>query len=112
MVEEIDNRDMSFLPIAIHSPKYLTIQDIEKYNSKGFVAPFNAFSKDETITVREKVDNLFAKLQSYEDGRDSYSINCYQHKSKTVWDIVNTEKILNYIEDLIGSNIGTFLSNI
>ena len=105
MVEEADNRDLSFLPIANHSPKYLTIQDIEKYNSKGFVAPFNAFSKDETITVREKVDNLFAKLQSYEDGRDSYSINCYQHKSKTVWDIVNTEKILNYIEDLIGPNI-------
>ena len=55
--------------------------------------------------MREKVDNLFAKLQSYEDGRDSYSINCYQHKSKTVWDIINTEKILNYIEDLIGPNI-------
>ena len=105
MVEEIDNRDLSFLPIANHSPKYLTIQDIEKYNSKGFVAPFNAFSTDETIKVREKVDNLFAKLQSYEDGRDSYSINCYQHKSKTVWDIINTEKILNYIEDLIGPNI-------
>ena len=105
MVEEVDNRDLSFLPIANNSPKYLTIQDIEKYNSKGFVAPFNAFSTDETIKVREKVDNLFAKLQSYGDGRDSYSINCYQHKSKTVWDIINTEKILNYIEDLIGPNI-------
>ena len=105
MVKEVDNRDLSFLPIANNSPKYLTIQDIEKYNSKGFVAPFNAFSTDETIKVREKVDNLFAKLQSYEDGRDSYSINCYQHKSKTIWDIVNTEKILNYVQDLIGPNI-------
>ena len=45
------------------------------------------------------------KLQSYNDGRDSYSINCYQHKSKTVWDIINSEKLLNYVEDLIGSNI-------
>ena len=105
MVEEVDNRDLSFLPIANNSPKYLTIQDIEKYNSKGFVAPFNAFSTDETIKVREKVDNLFAKLQSYEDGRDSYSIDCYQHKSKTIWDIVNTEKILNHVQDLIGPNI-------
>ena len=105
MVEETDNRDLSFLPIINQSPKYLSVQDIEKYNVDGFVAPFTAFSSKETIKVREKVDDLFLKLQSYNDGRDSYSINCYQHKSKTVWDIIKSEKILNYVEDLIGSNI-------
>ena len=105
MVEETDNRDLSFLPIINQSPKYLSVQDIEKYNVDGFVAPFTAFSSKEAIKVREKVDDLFLKLQSYNDGRDSYSINCYQHKSKTVWDIIKSEKILNYVEDLIGSNI-------
>ena len=105
MVEETDNRDLGFLPIINQSPKYLSVQDIEKYNVDGFVAPFTAFSSKETIKVREKVDDLFLKLQSYNDGRDSYSINCYQHKSKTVWDIIKSEKILNYVEDLIGSNI-------
>lgn len=105
MVQVTTSRDLSFLPIKKQSPKYLSIQDIEKYNKDGFIAPFKAFSKNETLQVREKVDNLFLKLQSYNDGRDSYSINCYQHKSKTVWDIVNSEKILNYVEDLIGSNI-------
>lgn len=105
MVEETDNRDLGFLPIINQSPKYLSVQDIEKYNVDGFVAPFTAFSSKEAIKVREKVDDLFLKLQSYNDGRDSYSINCYQHKSKTVWDIIKSEKILNYVEDLIGSNI-------
>ena len=100
-----DNRDLSFLPIANDSPKFLTIQEIEKYNSEGFISPLNAFSSEEAVNIREKVDNLFVKLQSYEDGRDSYSIDCYQHKSKTIWDIVNTEKILNYVQDLIGPNI-------
>ena len=75
-----DNRDLSFLPIANDSPKFLTIQEIEKYNSEGFISPLNAFSSEEAVNIREKVDNLFVKLQSYEDGRDSYSIDCYQHK--------------------------------
>ena len=100
-----DKRDLSFLPIVNDSPKFLSIQEIEKYNSDGYIAPLNAFSSEETINVRKNVDNLFAKLQSYEDGRDSYSIDCYQHKSKTIWNIVNTEKILNHVQDLIGPNI-------
>ena len=100
-----DNRELNFLPIVNDSPKFLTAQDIEHYNSKGFVAPFNAFSAEEAINIREKVDNLFIKLESYNDGRDSYSIDCYQHKSKTIWEIINTEKILDYVQDLIGPNI-------
>ena len=57
MVPEITSRDLSFLPIKNQSPKYLSVQDIERYNKEGFVAPFNAFSKYETIQVRETVDN-------------------------------------------------------
>ena len=105
MVKENDNRDLSFLPIQTPSPKLLSLEDIEKYNSSGFIAPFNAFSKNEINEVRKSVDNLFLKLQSFKDGRDSYSINCYQHKSKSIWKIINNTKILNYVEDLIGPNI-------
>ena len=105
MVKKKDNIDLSFLPIENKSPKHLLVDDIKKYNKNGFVAPFNAFNKKESFEIRKQVDNLFIKLQSYKDGRDSYSINCYQHKSKTIWNIVNTEKILNYVEDLIGPNI-------
>ena len=35
MVKETDNRDLSFLPIQNSSPKLLSFQDIEKYNSSG-----------------------------------------------------------------------------
>lgn len=105
MIKEKDNRDLSFLPIENKSPKHLSVEDIKKYNKNGFVSPFNAFNKEDSIEIRKKVDSLFFKLQSYKDGRDSYSINCYQHKSKTIWDIVNADKILNYVEDLIGPNI-------
>ena len=100
-----DNRELNFLPIVNDSPKFLTTQDIEHYNSKGFIAPFNAFSAEEAIIIRQKVDNLFIKLESYKDGRDSYSIDCYQHKSKTIWEIIHTEKILDHVQDLIGPNI-------
>ena len=100
-----DNRELNFLPIENDTPKFLTVQDIEHYNSKGFVAPFNAFSAEEAIIIRKKVDNLFIKLESYKDGRDSYSIDCYQHKSKTIWEIIHTEKILDHVQDLIGPNI-------
>ena len=89
MVKEIDNRDLSFSPIQNSSPKLLSLEEIEKYNLHGFIAPFNAFSESEINKVRKSVDNLFLKLKSYNDERDSYSINCYQHKSKTIWKIIN-----------------------
>ena len=101
----MDNRDLSFSSIKNNSPKFLSAKDIDKYNLDGFVAPFNAFSNSEMIKIRKSVDELFLKLESYNDGRDSYSINCYQHKSKTIWNIINNEKILNYVEDLTGPNI-------
>jgi non-heme Fe2+,alpha-ketoglutarate-dependent halogenase len=101
----MDNRDLSFSSIKNNSPKFLSTKDIDKYNLDGFVAPFNAFSNSEMIKIRKSVDELFLKLESYNDGRDSYSINCYQHKSKTIWNIINNEKILNYVEDLTGPNI-------
>ena len=100
-----DNRDLSFLPIINHSPNFLSKKDIEKYNTDGFISPINAFSNKEAEDIRRKVDGLFDKLKSYEDGRDSYSLDSYQHKSKTIWEIVNTPKILNYVQDLIGPNI-------
>ena len=96
----MDNRDLSFSSIKNNSPKFLSTKDIDKYNLDGFVAPFNAFSNSEMIKIRKSVDELFLKLESYNDGRDSYSINCYQHKSKTIWNIINNEKILNHVEDL------------
>ena len=105
MVKEDAKRDLSFLPINNKEPKFLTNEEIEKYNKNGFIAPFKAFEENEAINVREKVDMLFHKLKSYDDDRDSYSINCYQHKSKTIWDIVSSEKILNYVKDLVGTNI-------
>ena len=101
----MDNRDLSFSSIKNNSPKFISKKDIDKYNLDGFVAPFNAFSNSEMIKIRKSVDELFLKLESYNDGRDSYSINCYQHKSKTIWNIINNEKNLNYDEDLTGPNI-------
>ena len=50
-----DNRELNFLPIVNDSPKFLTTKDIEHYNSKGFAAPFNAFSAEEAINIREKL---------------------------------------------------------
>ena len=59
MVKETDNRDLSFLPIQNSSPKLLSFQDIEKYNSSGFIAPFNAFSQNEIPEVIDKIVNVY-----------------------------------------------------
>ena len=47
-----DNRDLSFLPIANDSPKFLTIQEIEKYNSEGYITSLNAFSAEAAAITR------------------------------------------------------------
>ena len=52
-----------FLPIKNDNLKFLTLEDIENYNSKGFVSSFKGFDEKETINLRNKVDNLFDKLK-------------------------------------------------
>ena len=87
-----DNRELNFLPIVNDSPKFLTVRDIEHYNSKGFAAPFNAFSAEEAINIREKV-LVVDDLKTHSDEIKSLEKEITLFHANAVNKILKTSKI-------------------
>lgn len=93
---------MQFSPIE-RSPQHLTAEQVASYNDIGYVAPLGLFTPDEVRQQRNYLDGLLRQIQI--SGRDAYDINEYHHLCQGIYDIVTNEKLLDYVEDLIGPNI-------
>lgn len=104
-------RDLSFEPVKNDNPKKLTPEQIEFYNREGYVGPFPIFSKEEVRSSRDYFDHLLEELNRQGDGRDSYAINGYQTRCEGIWDLCVNERILEYVEDLVGPNIIAWASH-
>lgn len=94
-------QDLRFVPVVNPSPKRLTQADIDHYNSSGFVQPFDIFDAVEIGSIRNYVNGLMADLGP--DG--AYGINCYQARLSGLWDIATDPRILDHVEDILGSDI-------
>ena len=94
-------QDLSFRSVRTSSPLRLTKAQIEAYNHRGFVQPFDVFSESEIQEIRTYVDRLMSDMGA--DG--GYGINCYQARLSGLWDISTDPRILDHVQDIIGSNI-------
>jgi len=99
------DRDLSFRPVDNPAPRTLTPAQIAHYNDAGFITPLDVFRADEVAANRRYLDGLLADLAAYDDGRDSYAINCYQHKLRGLWHLCRSPQILDFVEDIVGPNI-------
>ena len=93
--------DLSFTPVKNPSPAKLTQEHIEQYNELGYVRPIDAYSSAEVARLRSYFDKLMADMGP--DG--AFGINCYQARLATIWDIATDDRILDYVEDIVGPNI-------
>lgn len=100
-----DARDLSFAPVVNPAPKRLTLEQIDFYNENGYVAPLDGFTPAGADANRAYFDSLLERLRAHRDGRDTYAINCYQHRCAGIWDLCVEPRLLDYIEDLIGPDI-------
>ncbi|MYD42343.1 MAG: phytanoyl-CoA dioxygenase family protein [Gammaproteobacteria bacterium] len=99
----VQSSDLRFIPVQNEQPKKLTHEQIERFNTDGFVEPLTFCDESEATKHRTDFDVLLAELKS--DGRDSYALDGYHAQSKTIWDLATDSRILDYVEDLIGPNI-------
>jgi len=99
--------DLSFKPVSNPYPETLTPLEIEDFNRRGFIAPLDVF---DARGVKNNVA-YFDKLLSQVPTTGAYSINCYQARCQGIWDICNTPRMLDYVEDLIGPNIVCWASH-
>ena len=96
-------RDLRFFPLGVERPNKLRAEQIAHYNSHGFIAPIRLWSTDEVTQIRLYFDELLAKAQ--DAGWDSYEITNWHKTCPQIWDLVNTPKLLDYVQDLLGETI-------
>lgn len=93
--------DLSFAPSSPDKLLRLTKADIEHYNAKGFVQPFDIFDAAEMTRIRAYVDGLMFDMGE----AGAYGINCYQARLAGLWDIATDSRILDCVQDIIGPDI-------
>ncbi len=94
--------DLSFQPIrAGKNLNRLSLQDVEHYNSEGYVASFDIYDAQEIKNIRSYVDSLMEAMGEV----GAYGINCYQARLSGLWNIATDDRILDCVEDIIGPDI-------
>ena len=96
-------RDLRFFPIETENPSRLTPEQILHYNELGYLFPIDLFTPDEVEANRAYFDKLLA--MAIAAGRDNYAVNGWHTHCQGVFDLVTDERILDYVEDIIGPDI-------
>ena len=96
-------RDLRYFPSTTTEPKKLTLEQVHYFNEKGYVFPIDLFSKEEADANRRYFDSLL-KMAS-DAGLDSYQVESWHTHSAGVYDLVTDDRILDYVEDILGPNI-------
>ena len=96
-------RDLRFFPVTNPFPRRLTSARINDYNERGYIFPLELFTEKEAEANRDYFDRFMAKAEAA--GLDSYSINGWHRYCSGIYDLVMEDRILDYVEDIIGSDI-------
>lgn len=96
-------RDLKFYPVENANPKALTPNQIEHYNTRGFIAPLDVYSPSQIAEIRSYFDQLLERVVA--EGGNSYSISSAHLKYGPVYDILTNPRIVEYVSDLFGENV-------
>ena len=96
-------RDLRFFPTTTTHPRKLTAEQISYFNEKGYVFPIDLFSEGEADANRRYFDGVLK--MTLDAGLDSYAISGWQTHCAGIYDLVTEERILDYVEDILGPNI-------
>ena len=97
------NRDLTFVPSVCDTPQHLSPAQIDQYNQRGYIFPLDVYTSEEVRANRVYFDDLMA--QATAAGWDAYSINGWQAQCAGMYDMIVEPRILDYVQDLLGSNL-------
>lgn len=101
-IAKID-RDIRFFPAECPSPKTLSSQQIDQWNSDGYLSPLDVLGSDEAISLRTFFDDLLSDALSA--GKDSYSISSAHLKHSRIYDLLAHPTLVGVMTDLLGENV-------
>ena len=96
-------RELQFFPVQNESPATLTPAQIQHFNENGFICPLDVFSETEILEHRVYFDQLMEKAMAA--GWNSYSINGWQTHCTGIYALINEDRILDYVQDLLGETL-------
>lgn len=96
-------KELRFHPIENDNPKVLAREQIQQFNEQGYLSGIRIFSEEEMVRHRAYFDRLLDYF--HEQGKNSYAINGFHRQYYGLYDLVQTPRVLDIMEDLIGPNI-------
>jgi hypothetical protein len=96
-------RELGFLPVENPSPRWLSGQDIDRFNELGYLMPFDGLDDAEARELRAFFDGVLAGF--LELGRDSYSINSAHLRFGRIHDLMRHPRLIGPVADLIGPDV-------
>ena len=96
-------RDLKFHPAAATSPATLSVEQIESYNTGGYIKPIDVYSTDEIADLRNYFDRLLE--ETIAAGGNSYSISTAHMKYGRVYDMLTNPKIVDCVADILGNDV-------
>ena len=96
-------RDLAFRPVRNEKPEHLSPEQINRYNERGYLMPFQALDENESDDLRTFFDNVLAQAEAA--GRNSYSVSTAHLRHGRIYDLMSHPRILGPVADLLGPNV-------
>ena len=96
-------RNLTFHPANPANAKTLSREQVEGYNTHGFIRPVDVYAPDEIAMIRQYFDRLLENTIA--SGGNSYSISTAHMKYGGVYDILTNQRIVDCVADLLGEDV-------
>lgn len=96
-------RDLRFHNAAASEPKSLTAEQIDCYNTNGYIRPLDAYSTEDIADIRQYFDKLLE--ETIAAGGNSYSISTAHMKHGRVYDMLTNPVLVDYVADILGDDV-------
>lgn len=97
------DRQIGFVPTVNSDPKILNGDDIDRWNTDGYLCPLTVLNTAEADSLRAYFDRLLEEALA--EGRDSYSISSAHLKHARIYDLLAHPMLVGLVSDLLGENV-------
>ena len=97
------DRDLRFYPSTTQSPSALTPEQVESFNTNGYLKGVRIFDEVEIAEHRHYFDKLLADVMAA--GGTSYSISSAHLRSGRVHDLMQHPRIVAVAQDILGAEV-------
>ena len=98
------DESIGFFPSPPERAKTLTPEQVERFNTDGYLRPLEALTAAEATAGRGYFEGLLAKVRAMDDRRNAYSLDGYHNRCRGIWEMARHPVLLDYVEDLLGAD--------